>query len=316
VLNEAGVVAVSAGNIGNPLIEVASRATRPDWLVVEVSSYQLHYSPHLEPTVGVLTNVSPDHLEWHGTVEVYYADKRRLFKHASPRSVWILNGDDSTVAELAAGAAGERRMWSLTHEADSWYDIAADRLILQGETLMSRSSFPLLGDHNVSNALAAALAATAAGADKCAVAKGMEFFRPLRHRLEPVREIAGVLWINDSKATNISSTEVAVRAMVRPFVLIMGGHGKGEAYTRLAPILIPGCHDVIAYGEEGEKVADELGDTLPVHVDLSFEAAVVRARALAMAGDVVLLSPACASFDQFSDFEERGNVFREIVEAL
>ena len=175
VLNEAGVVAVSAGNIGNPLIEVASRASRPDWLVVEASSYQLHYSPHLEPTVGVLTNISPDHLEWHGTVEAYYADKRRLFKHASPRSVWVLNGDDSNVAALAVGAAGEQRMWSLTHEADASYDCAADRLILQGEKLMPRSLFPLLGDHNVSNALAAALAATAAGVDKGAVAQGLEF---------------------------------------------------------------------------------------------------------------------------------------------
>ena len=316
LLNESGVVAVAAGNIGNPLIEVASRESRPDWLVVEASSYQLHYSPHLTPNVGVLTNVSPEHLAWHGTVEAYYADKSRLFQNASSASVWVLNDDDPTVAALAAGSPGERRMWSIDHEADACFDSDADQLLLNGTPLLARASFPLLGDHNVSNALAAALAASAAGADRVAVARGLESFRSLRHRMEPIREVAGVLWVNDSKATNISSTKVAVRAMVRPFVLILGGQGKGEAYSEIASVLSPGCHDLVAYGEEGERIKNELGDTVPIHVEVSFEAAVARAGALGVAGDVVLLSPACASFDQFSDFEERGDVFRQMVEAL
>ena len=316
ILNEAGISAVAAGNIGNPLIEVASRVSRPEWLVVEASSYQLHYSPHLTPNVGVLTNVSSDHLEWHGTVEAYHADKRQLFVNACAESSWVLNGDDSTVAEIAEGAAGERITWSMKHEADAWFDTTSERLMLHGEPLLTKSSFPLLGEHNLSNALAAALAATLAGADSGAVAKGLMSFRSLPHRLEPIREIEGVLWINDSKATNVSSTEVAVRAMARPFVLIMGGQGKGEAYSRFAPLLAPFCHDVVAYGEEGQKVEDELKSNLPVHVEVSFGAAVVRARSLAVEGDVVLMSPACASFDQFSNFEERGDFFREIVEAM
>ena len=316
VLNESGVVAVAAGNIGYPLIEVASRESRPDWLVVEASSFQLHFSPHLTPNVGVLTNVSPDHLEWHGTVDAYYADKRRLFENASHAAVWALNGDDSTVLELAAGVVGVQRMWSLDHAADAWYDRADGHLVLHEEFLISRSRLPLLGDHNVSNALAAALAATAAGADSNTVAQGLESFRSLSHRLEPIGEVAGVLWINDSKATNISSTEVAARAMTRPFVLLMGGRGKGEAYSRLAPTIQQGCHDIVTYGEEKGKIAHELSDVVPVHEVASFDAAFDRARSLAIEGDVVLLSPACASFDQFSDFEERGNVFREMVEAL
>jgi UDP-N-acetylmuramoylalanine--D-glutamate ligase len=126
----------------------------------------------------------------------------------------------------------------------------------------------------------------------------------------------GVLWINDSKATNVASTEVAVAAMTRPFVLLLGGQGKGEAYSRLVSALGKGCHDVVAYGDERDKIAAELSGRFPVHSEFLFESAVALAGTLANSGDVVLLSPACASFDQFSDFEERGRVFRKIVEAL
>jgi UDP-N-acetylmuramoylalanine--D-glutamate ligase len=146
--------------------------------------------------------------------------------------------------------------------------------------------------------------------------RGLESFRPLSHRLEPVGEVNGVLWINDSKATNVASTEVAVAAMTRPFVLLLGGQGKGEAYTRLASVLGKDCHDVVAYGDERGRISAELGEEFPVHSELAFESAVALAGSLANVGDAVLLSPACASFDQFSDFEERGRVFREIVEAL
>jgi UDP-N-acetylmuramoylalanine--D-glutamate ligase len=316
VLNEAGVDAVAAGNIGYPLTEVAASSSRPAWIVVEASSYQLHFSPHLRPNVGVLTNVSPDHLEWHGSEDAYYADKRRLFRNASPEAAWVLNADDSTVMELATGVAGEHKMWSLEHVADAWYDSAECHLMLHGHPLIRRSAFHLLGEHNISNALAAALAATAAGVEREPITRGLESFRSLSHRLEPIREVRDVLWINDSKATNVSSTEVAVRSMTRPYVLLMGGRGKGETYSRLTSMVQRGCRGVIAYGEESEKIAKELGDAVPVQMEASFEAAVTRARSLATPGDVVLLSPACASFDQFSDFEERGRVFREIVEAL
>jgi UDP-N-acetylmuramoylalanine--D-glutamate ligase len=316
VLKKAGVEAVAAGNIGFPLIEVAASSPRPDWLVVEASSYQLHFSPNLAPTVGVLTNVSPEHLEWHGTEDAYFADKRRLFNNASAESIWVLNADDAVVRKLASGAAGSRRMWSLSRTSDAWYDLEVDRLLMDGEPLISRSELPLLGDHNVSNALAAALAAKAAGAAPAQIVRGLGSFRSLSHRLEPIREIDDVLWINDSKATNVSSTEVALRAMSRPYVLLLGGLGKGEAYSRLALEIQRGCHDVIAYGDDREKIAHELSDAAPVHLEETIGAAVARARTLSNAGDVVLLSPACASFDQFSDFEERGRVFRDMVEAF
>lgn len=316
LLTEAGFSAVAAGNIGYPVIEVAAARSLPEWVVVEASSYQLHYSPHLSPNIGVFTNVSPDHIDWHGTVEAYYSDKQRLFANATPEAVWVLNGDDPTVIDLASGAVGSTRKWSLEHATDAWYDRANGQLILGETPVMSRASVPLLGDHNVSNVLAAGLAAAAVGVGIDTIASGIGSFRSLSHRLEPIREVAGVLWINDSKATNISSTEVAVRAMTRPFVLLLGGRGKGESYARLAEIVQDRCRAIVAYGEDRDTITDDLGGVLVVHVEQGFEGAMERARSLAVAGDAVLLSPACASFDEFSNFEERGRLFREEVEAF
>jgi len=316
ILNEAGSSAVAAGNIGYPLIEISQESARPEWLVVEASSYQLHFSSFHTPRIGVLTNLSPDHLEWHGSVEAYREAKKRLFLNASSTSEWILNGDDEAVLELAEEVPGVRRCWSLETKSDSWFDSANETLQLGGEILLQRQQLLLLGDHNVSNALAATLAASAVGVEPDPIARGLGSFRPLKHRLEPVREVGGVLWINDSKATNLSSTEVAVRAMSRPYVLLMGGRGKGESYARLAPLLAPSCRAVVAYGEDATKIMTELGNTLHVGDESTLDAAVQKAGELVAPGEAVLLSPACASFDQFSDFEERGEMFRSLVEAL
>ncbi len=316
ILVAAGIEAEAAGNIGRPLIEIAGEPDRPEWLVIEASSFQLHDAPHLRPAIGVLTNLSPDHLERYPTVEAYYADKRNLFRNASSGTCWVLNGDDPAVIGLAQGVPGTQRRWSLRQEADAWYDRGPAWLVMSGERLLERAQLPLLGDHNVSNALAAALAASAAWAEVGEAARGLESFRPLPHRLEPLREVAGVLWINDSKATNVSSTTVALAAMSRPFVLIAGGRPKGEAYAPLVPLLEGSCRAVVAYGEGREVIAGELGHVVSVHVAPGFGEAVESARRLAQEGEVVLLSPACASFDQFTDYEERGRTFRELVEAM
>ncbi|HEU5217870.1 MAG TPA: cyanophycin synthetase, partial [Gemmatimonadales bacterium] len=184
------------------------------------------------------------------------------------------------------------------------------------EVLAPRADLALMGDHNVANALAAALAVHSTGVGLPEIAKGLVTFRALRHRMEPVREVDGVLWINDSKATNVASTEMAVRAMTRPFVLLLGGRHKGEPYTRLAPLLAGGCRAVIAYGEAGPIVAEDLsGAVTPVLAEGSFDAVMARARGLARAGDAVLLSPACSSYDMFTNYEARGRRFREIVES-
>ena len=173
-----------------------------------------------------------------------------------------------------------------------------------------------MGDHNVANALAAALAVHEAGVPTVLIGEGLRSFRPLPHRLEPVREVKGVLWINDSKATNIAATTVAVIAMQRPFVLLLGGRHKGQPYTSLAPLLAERCRLVIAYGEAGPLVEQDLKSKVPLERGSTFEDVLARARLAAQPGDAVLLSPACSSYDMFKNYEERGAIFRRIVEAL
>jgi UDP-N-acetylmuramoylalanine--D-glutamate ligase len=316
LLTAAGTPCPAVGNIGRPLSDLALDRAAPPWAAVEVSSFQLHDAPHLAPAIGVLTNLSPDHLDRYPNPETYYADKRLLFRNAGDESIWVLNGDDPAVEQLANGVPGRCCTWRVGTPADAWYDVGGGALMVGDRRLLDRAAFPLLGDHNVQNALAAALAAQAAGADAAALAAGLTTFGGLSHRLEPVREVDGVLWINDSKATNLSSTRVALHAMTRPYVLILGGHHKGEPYTALAPLLETLCRAVVAYGEAAPLVAADLEGTVPIHVAVPFPDAVATARRLAQIGDAVLLSPACSSFDQFPNYEARGATFRTLVESL
>jgi len=207
-------------------------------------------------------------------------------------------------------------LFSLARPADGWYDAPARLLRLEGAELLRRDELRLLGDHNVANGLAAALAVQEAGVSLGLIAEGLRSFRALPHRLEPVREVSGVLWINDSKATNIASTVVAVAAMDRPFVLLLGGRHKGEPYTRLAPLLQGKCRLVIAFGEAGAIVAQDLGGKVPLERGTTFADVMARARHAAQRGDAVLLSPACSSYDMFKNYEERGATFRTLVEAM
>ncbi|PYO61872.1 MAG: UDP-N-acetylmuramoyl-L-alanine--D-glutamate ligase [Gemmatimonadetes bacterium] len=316
LLDAGGVRAAAAGNIGRPLADIALAGERYAWLAVEASSFQLHDSPHFAPDIGVLTNLAPDHLDRYPSVADYYADKRLLFRNATERAVWVLNADDPAVLELARGVQGRHLLFSLRGRADGWYDVASHALRLGDVELLPRHDLRLLGDHNVANALAATLAVHAVGVAPAHLAAGLRSFHALPHRLEPVREVQGVLWINDSKATNIASTMVAVAAMDRPFVLLLGGRHKGEPYTRLAPLLKERCRLVVAYGEAGPLVERDLGNAVPLERGTTFADVVARARRAARPGDTVLLSPACSSFDMFTDYEERGATFRALVERM
>jgi len=316
VLQASGIAAEAAGNIGRPLIDLAGLADPPEWAVVEVSSFQLHDAPHLAPTVGVITNLAPNHLDRYASVEQYYGDKGLLFRNASAGSVWVLNGDDQVLLDLARGASGVHRLFRLGGPADAWYDRPGRRLMVDGGPLLLRDRLALLGDHNVENALAAALAARAAGVEPSAIARALPTFRALPHRLEPVRELDGVLWINDSKATNVTATRVALRAMDRPFVWMAGGRHKGEPYTSLAPDLERRCRRAILFGEAAPLIARDLSGVLGIESVSGLEKAVTRARQGTQPGDAVLLSPACSSFDMFTDYEQRGERFKEIVQAL
>lgn len=308
----------AAGNIGTALSAVALTGARPAYLAVEASSFQLHDSPTLAPAVGVLTNLSPDHLDRYTSAEAYYADKALLFRNAAPSSRWVVNGDDAAALALAAPAAGRRETFSLEHRAaPGFYDRPARWLVLRGTPLLRRDALGLLGDHNVANALAALLAMPEE-ADREELARALARFRPLPHRLEPVRELDGVLWIDDSKATILSAVEVALQSvpLPRPVVLLLGGRPKIESFAPLAKHLSR-VRTVVAYGEAAQLIERDLAAAAPlVRVEArDFADVLARARRLAQRGDAVLLAPGCTSFDMFANAEERGRLFRAVVES-
>jgi UDP-N-acetylmuramoylalanine--D-glutamate ligase len=315
-----GHEAIAAGNIGTPLSEVALKPKRPEWIALEVSSFQLHDSPSIAPTVGMLTNLSANHLDRYDSIEGYYGDKKLLFQNATPASKWITNADDPDSLALTEGIAGRRYLFSVKKQAHAWLDRESNHLVVLGKPVLDRDELPLLGDHNVANALAALLAVMLADDRHQSpesierLANALRHFGALEHRIETVPTSDGLTWINDSKSTNVASTMVAMKGMTRPTVLLLGGKHKGEPYTELAGELRRTGRAVIAYGEAGALVEADLNGVVPLRrVGSSFEDVIAAARAAAKPGDVVLLSPACSSYDMFDNYEERGRIFKEMV---
>ena len=330
LLRALGHDAVDVGNIGTPVSALALRDPVPAWAALEMSSFQLHDTPGLLPEVGVLTTLSPDHLDRYDSVAAYYADKKRLFANATIPSRWVTTADNIDVHELIRGVPGQWYHFSTRRtDVDAWYDRDAGVLHVMGAPLLARDELTLAGDHNVANALAALLAVMVADeahrtpAARAALAHSLRQFRALAHRLEPVCERGGLLWLNDSKATNVASTQVAITGMTRPTVLLLGGRHKGEPYTVLASELRRIGRAVVAYGEAGPRVEADLApllqDQVLVHLvpaGTSFEDVLRQARTLAQPGDAVLLSPACSSFDMFRNYEERGREFARLAEVI
>jgi UDP-N-acetylmuramoylalanine--D-glutamate ligase len=324
LLRSADYDAPAAGNIGLALSEVALREEPPDWVVVEASSFQLADIDTFAPRIGVVTNLSADHLDRYPDVDTYYADKANLFRNATPSSVWVLNGEDASVRALPGDAVGERRWFRTDRALDDGEEggfVRTDgELVLRerdgDEPLVNASEMQIIGRHNRANALAAAIAAVAAGADTESVRAGLRTFGGLEHRLESVTEANGVLWVNDSKATNIGSTLVALRSMTRPTVLLLGGRHKGEPYTMLLDEIREHVTAVVAYGEAADRIVADLAPHVRVdRVTGDFEQVVSRAAELARPGDSVLLSPACSSYDMFRNYEERGARFKALATA-
>ena len=315
-LSHAGLDIQAAGNIGVPVCDVALAEQKPEWLALELSSFQLHDMPLVKPTVAVITNLAPNHLDRYKSLEEYYGDKLLLLRNSTSDSVTVLNGDDETLLELAAGVSGSVLRFSLEHRADAWFDRLGGQLMVGEREVLAREDLPLLGDHNVANALTVFLVGQALGVDLDAMAEGMANFEAIPHRVEPVREVDGVVWINDSKSTNVTSTEVALAALSRPFVLLLGGRHKGEPYTRLAPLLRDRCRAVVAYGEARPIIEQDLEGHVRVIGADTFTDVIATARREAQPGDAVLLSPACSSYDMFNNYEERGATFRQLVEEM
>lgn len=321
ILGSAGRSAPAGGNIGTALSEIALWTRQPELVVVEASSFQLGRTRRFAPDIGVLTNLAPDHLDWYPDVGEYYADKAKMFANASAASRWVINGEDAEAMALPGDAPGERFLFRIASgpgagerggwlSDDGWLTLR----IREEERIIAASELKILGPHNVANALAAAITARLCGVEPAELAAGLRDFPALEHRMEPVGERDGVLWVNDSKSTNISSTRVAIRSLARPTVLLLGGRHKGEPYTELVPDMRGRVHTVIAYGEAGERIQRELEGSIRVRrVEGGFEQVMEAAAAEAERGDAVLLSPACSSYDMFANYEERGRRFRALA---
>lgn len=327
LLRGLGYDSVSAGNIGTPLSEIALREKSPDWIALEISSFQLHDTPSLHPEVGVMLNLMPDHLDRYASVDDYYADKMKLFANATAESEWVLNADDYTLQALVGNVAGTHRTFTVSPgeegtRGDAFFARASNQLVVFGEPVISRVELPLIGTHNAANALAATLAVMSAQEShrseeaRRKIADSLRTFKGLPHRLEVVGTWGDVEWVNDSKATNVSSTHVAITGMTRPAILLMGGRHKGESYSRLSQAIAEHVKHVIAYGEAANIIADDLGEEVPVtKVEGGNFADVIKAaRNVAVPGDTVLLSPACSSYDMFTNYEERGEQFRKLAQ--
>lgn len=329
LLRESGTDAALGGNtgpaLGPPASALALLEPAPEVVVLEASSFQLAGIRDLVPAVGVVTNLGADHLDRYPSVAAYHRDKRRLLEAGTDDTTWVLNADDPAVDRLAQGAPGRRLSFSLERPQVPGAYLQAGALTLNTDDdgprpLAPAATLRLPGRHNAANALAAVLAAWAAGADRDALGPALASFRPLPHRLEQVGEVGGVRWINDSKATNVAACASALRGLDGPLVLLLGGSDKGEDFRSLAAEMADKARAVVAYGAAGGRVSADVrtaaGGRFPVVEAFGdFSEIVERASALARPGDALLLSPACASFDMFPNYEARGDAFRALAQA-
>jgi UDP-N-acetylmuramoylalanine--D-glutamate ligase len=311
----AGLPVAVAGNVGTAASTLIGSAPPEATVVCEASSFQLEDTEHFAPEVGVLLNLAEDHLDRHGTFERYVEAKLRIFAHQGNHDVAIAPLDLG-IADL--GGCGRRMLFGSHPEAE--LSDRAGFLWWEEEPLIGVNEIALPGEHNRKNAMAAAAASLARGLSRDDVAAGLKDFPGVPHRLETVAELDGVRWVNDSKATNVASTLVALAALGgrdRNIHLIAGGRGKGQDFSPLAPAVAKHCAAVYLLGEAEEELEDALARAgAPIHRSGELEHAVHRARACAAAGQTVLLSPACASYDQYADFEARGERFRALVTQL
>jgi UDP-N-acetylmuramoylalanine--D-glutamate ligase len=310
-----------AGNIGTPLAAHALSFARDGLLVAEVSSFQLETVETFQPRVAAVLNVTPDHLDRHGSFDVYLDAKARIFMNQSPADCAVLNADDPAATALASRTRA-RVLWfsrrrRLDHGVfvrDGW---VAAKLNGHVEAICPLAEIQLRGTHNVENVLAAAACALWIGLGADAIRRAMGRFRAVEHRIEFVRDVRGVQFYNDSKGTNVASTIKALESFGERVVLIAGGKGKGQDFAPLAEAARGRVGHGIVIGEDGPKIGAALSAVgIAVSSAASMQAAIDTARAQARPGDIVLLSPACASFDMFDNYEHRGDVFKKLVGAL
>jgi len=319
ILKAAGLPTLVGGNIGQPVVSLIDESTDATWSVLEVSSFQLETTEQFHPVIAVILNITPDHLDRHGTFENYALAKERIFARQEAQDCLVLNADNPRAAAAAERARARVYWFSMekTVEQGAW--VEGDHIVFRAaksdaaETILPLSAIPLKGAHNVENVLAAVCAARLAGCPADVVRRAVENFRAVEHRLEFVATINGVDFYNDSKATNVDATAKAIAAFKGCVHLILGGKDKNSDYTELSQLLRERVKAVYTIGSAAEKIETHLHGVVPLRHCETLEKAVAAAAQAAHPGDVVLLAPACSSFDQFENYEHRGRVFKELV---
>jgi UDP-N-acetylmuramoylalanine--D-glutamate ligase len=322
ILNAGDLPTLVGGNIGVPVVALIDDSSDESWSVLEVSSFQLETTEEFHPNIAVILNITPDHLDRHGSFENYIRAKERIFAAQTAEDCLVLNADNTPCEEAATRAAARVYWFSIEHPVPqgAWleqgsvaYRPAPDAAT---EYVIPSRGIPLKGAHNVENVLAAVVAARLAGVPAEAIRRAIENFRAVEHRLEYVATRNGVEYYNDSKATNVDATAKAVASFSSGIHLILGGKDKGSPYTVLADLLRERVTAVYTIGVAAPKIEKDLRGVVSILSCETLDKAVSAAASAARAGEVVVLAPACSSYDQFENYEQRGRVFKELVKAL
>lgn len=320
LLKDAGLPTQVGGNIGTPLISLVETSTEDSVTVVELSSFQLEAVEQLHINVALLLNITPDHLDRYDSMEDYAAAKANIFRHQTANDVAVLNADNDWAMREGEKSAARRICFSRLKELEEGVFLRGEQIIERSKNgereLLNCADIPLPGDHNVENVMAALAAGLACGASPNSMRQTVRNFKGVEHRLEFVAEIHGVKFFNDSKATNVDAAIKCLEAFAGGVIVILGGKDKGGDYAPLAPLVRERCEHVILIGAAADKIGAALENTKPLYRAVTMPDAVKLGLELGRPGDVVLLAPACASFDMFDNYEHRGKVFKDAVRSL
>lgn len=318
-LKELGFSSVLGGNNDTPLSEIVAENIQSDWIVAELSSYQLEYCYYFHPHVAVVLNVTPDHITRHPTMKEYANVKNRIFRNQGENDYAVINKDDEWVSSMDIPPLVNKYYFSLNQKAypGAWIEIKDKRYICFDDTVLdSVDCLPLKGMHNLSNALAVLTSVSAVYKQPERVLKAMTSFKGVPHRIEFIESKNGVEFYNDSKSTNVESLRVALESFQQPIILIAGGRGKGSSYLPLRSLIQEKVYFLVTIGEDAENIEKSFADLVKIKRVANMEEAVKIAWENAIPQSVILLSPACASFDMYSNYEARGDHFRECVQKL
>jgi UDP-N-acetylmuramoylalanine--D-glutamate ligase len=313
LLVECGIAAQMGGNIGTPVASIVEASRPEQWNVLELSSFQTEMLRTMRVHIGLALNVTPDHLDRHGTMERYAEAKRRMFLNQRPGDRAVLNHENEITRGFASGMTGEVYWFDASGRVERGFWMEEGRLVAGGEEWMPASEVRLRGRHNLENVLAAGCAAHLAGADPAALRRAVATFPGVAHRIEFTRSYRGVEYFNDSKATNVDATIKALESFEGGLWVILGGKDKNSDYRPLRALLERRARAVLLIGAAADKIEEQLKGAVRLKRCGELAAALEAARAEARPGDTVLLAPACASFDQFQNYEHRGDVFKQIV---